>query len=99
MAKIVVTTISAEVLKVEFNDYFTQGIVDEKISFFNRRDIEVVKVYSDLVTVHVLDLSRDWQLSDTEDLSNKVLQIDNIDGTTSWADIGALALQIANLMK
>jgi len=99
MAKIVVTTIDANHIKVEFNDYYTNGVVGQKISFYNRTDLESVHVYTDLITVHVLNLSQDWQLSDVEDLSEGILQIDEIDATTSWADLTVLAAQIAGLIK
>lgn len=99
MAKIVVTTIDANHIKVEFNDYYTDGVVGQKISFYNRTDLESVHVYTDLITVHVLNLSQDWQLSDVEDLSEGILQIDEIDATTSWADLTALGAQIAALIK
>jgi len=98
MAKIVVTTIDANHIKVEFNDYYTNGVVPTKCSFYNRTDIELVEVYSNMVAVHVLDTTRDWQISDVEDLDEKILQIDDIDSTTSWADLDTLAAQIAALM-
>ena len=99
MAKIQITTVDTNHIKVELNDYYTNGLVDIITAYYNRVDIEKVEVYEDMVTVHVLDTSIDWQVSDTEDLSNMVLQIDNIDGTTTWADLDTLAAQIAALMK
>ena len=99
MAKIQITTVDANHIKVEFNDYYTNGVVDIITAYYNRVDIEKVEVYAEMLTVKVLDTSIDWQVSDTEDLSNTVLQIDNIDGTTTWADLDTLAAQIAALMK
>ena len=94
-----VTTVDANHIKVEFQDYYTNGVVGEKIAWYNRSEIQLVKEWSNMVTVHVLDQAQDWQLSDTENLSNMVLQVDDIDGTTSWADLTTLAAQIAALMK
>ena len=98
MAKITVTTIDANTIKVIFNDYYTDGVVPTLCAYYNRTDIEMVEVFSNMVTVHVLNTTQDWQLSDVEDLDEKILQIDNIDGTTSWADLDTLATQIAALM-
>ena len=99
MPKIKVTTVDANHIKVEFQDYYTNGVSDRKVAWYNRNKIELVEEYSNMVTVHVLDQSQDWQLSDTEDLDENIFQIDDIDGTTSWADLTALGAQIATLMK
>lgn len=98
MPKIKVTTVDANHIKVEFQDYYTNGVVDVKIAWYNRREIEYVEEYSNMVVVKVLGLSQSWQLHSTEDLDEKILQVDNIDGTTSWADLTTLAAQIAALM-
>ena len=95
---ITVTTQDANHIKVVFNDYYTDGVVDTLCAYYNRTDIEKVEVYANVVIVHVLDSSQDWQLSDTQNLSEGILQIDNIDGTTTWADLDTLAAQIAALM-
>lgn len=94
-----VTTVDANHIKVEFQDYYTNGVVSEIAAFYNRVDIEEVKVYSNHIRIHVLNNSQDWIISDTEDLDEKILQIDDIDGTTSWASHTVLAAQIAALMK
>ena len=93
-----VTTVDANHIKVEFRDYFTNGVVKAECAYYNRTDLELVSVFSNMVSVHVLNLSQDWQLSDTENLAEKILQVDDIDGTTSWASLDALGAQIAALM-
>lgn len=99
MAKIKVTTVDANHVKVEFNDYFTDGVTQQKVVFFNRADIEKVEVWSNHIVVHMIGEAKDWQLSDAEDLTKKILQVDNIDGTTTWVSLTVLGAQIAALIK
>lgn len=98
MANIVITTVDANHIKVEFNDYFTDGEVDTKIVWVNRTDIEEVKELDCCVDFHLVAEADDWHFSDTEDLSMNILQIDNINGTTTWADLTTLGAQLAALM-
>ena len=93
-----VTTVDANHIKVEFQDYYTNGVVGTKVSWYNRADLELVEEYSNLIKVHALNRSQDWQLSDTEDLSEGILQVDDINGTTTWASLTVLGAQIAALI-
>jgi len=98
MANIVITTVDANHIKIEFNDYFTDGEVDTKIAWVNRTDIEEVLELDCCIDVHLVAETEDWHFSDAEDLSNNILQIDNIDGTTTWASLTVLGTQLAALM-
>lgn len=94
MANIKITTVDANHIKVEFQDYYPDTI-QFSTSFYNRADIKEIKVFSNNVQVEMLTGEK-WNLSDTG--AAGILEVDDIDGTTSWADLTTLAAQIAALI-
>ena len=98
MANIVITTVDANHIKVEFNDYYTNGVVSQKVGWYRRADINIVLEFESNISVHVIDAAQDWQVSNVEDLDEGILEIDDINGTTTWASLTVLGAQISALM-
>lgn len=92
---IVITTVDANHIKVEFNDYYPTNY-PVSTAYYNRAEIAKVEVFVDNVMV-TMDDGAKWYVSDTG--TSEVFQIDNIDGTTTWASDTVLAAQIAGLIK
>ena len=59
MPKIKVTTVDANHIKVEFQDYHTNGQSDKKVAWYNRNKIELVEEYDNMITVQVLEQSKE----------------------------------------
>ena len=90
-----VTTVDANHVKVEFQDYYPDNH-PISVAWYNRTDIVKVEEWANYVLV-TLSNKEVWYVSDTQ--GQGVFQIDDINGTTSWVDLEALATQIAALMK
>lgn len=95
MANIVVSIHSANVVKVEFNDYYQNGS-DVKIAYYNRNDIEKIEVFSDKVKVHILGGVKDWELSYTT--SGSTFVVDEVNGVTTINSNEHLAQLISDLI-
>lgn len=94
MANIKITTVDANHIKVEFQDLYPDT-VQYSIAFYNRHAIDEVQVFDNNVQVELRNGEK-WNLSDTA--SAGILQVDDINGTTTWADLTTLAAQIAALI-
>ena len=95
MANIVITTVNANTIKVEFNDYYPTNH-DISIAYYNRSNIQKVELKSDRVKVQVLDEGVEWQLSYTT-LAG-AFTVDEIDGDTTITSNDDLASKIAALI-
>ena len=94
MANIKVTTVDANHIKVEFQDYYPDNY-SIKCAYYNRNDIEKVEVFSDYIRVHVLGGTKDWILSYTSTIGAFI--VDTVDGFAP-IDNDDLALKIASLI-
>ena len=95
MANIVVTTVDANHIKVDFGDYHPEQ-TRICIGYYNRATIEKVEQNADFVRVHVLDGGVDWYLS--HDGYTGTFEVDSIDGVSIISN-SQLATLVAALMK
>ena len=93
MANIVVTS-TAEYIKVDFGAYYPDSYPVSK-AYYNRNELEKVELYSNVVKVHMLDASKDWEL--TWD-GAEGFQVDTIDTAAPTSD-SDLCDKIAALIK
>jgi len=94
MANIVVTTVDANHIKVEFNAYYPD-YYSVKCTYYNRSNIQKVEVFDDYIRVHVLSGLTDWTLSTT--LTTGTFIVDSVDGIAP-TDNDDLASKIAGLI-
>jgi len=91
MANVVVTS-DANTVKVDFGVYYPD-YYPVSIAYYNRNDIDKVELYSTLVSVHIFNGAKDWELSYD---GSAGFHVDTVDGVapTSNSDlcdkIGAL---------
>ena len=90
-----VTTVDANHIKVEFQDYYP-ATVSISTSFYSRSDVLKVEVFANCVAV-TMENAEVWYLNSVA--NGSILQIDDIDGTTTWASLTVLAAQLAALIK
>lgn len=89
-----VTTVDANHIKVEFQDYYPTAY-PVSTAWYNRNEIAKVEVFADNIMVTMDDLTK-WYVSNVG--TSEIFQIDDIDGTTTWADLTTLGAQIAALI-
>ena len=87
MAKLVVTSTANSILVV-MNDYFTSAVTQDKEGVWRKERIHF-RNRGTYVLVEI-DGESDWKVSNVEDLPNKILQIDSVDGTSPIADADTL---------
>jgi hypothetical protein len=92
---VVITTVDANHIKVEFNDYYPT-YYPVSTAFYNRSEILKVEVFANSVYV-LMKNGEHWNLNSVG--ADGIFQIDDIDGTTTWASLTVLAAQIAALIQ
>ena len=92
MANIVVTS-TVNNIKVDFGVYYPTYPIS--VAYYNANEIEKVELFSDMVKVHLLSGTNDWELSYD---GSAGFQVDTVDGVTPTSNsdlcdkIGALII-------
>lgn len=79
MANLVITSTANSIL-VSMNDYFVKGITQGKKGVWRKENISL-KLRLNCILVSIQN-EEDWLVSDVENLNNRILQIDSIDGNS-----------------
>lgn len=90
----VIITSTENYIKIDYNDYYPNPY-PATVGYYNRSTIEKVKIYPNVVVVHILENTRDWELSYDGSEGFKVKSIDGV-VPTDLADLGS---KLALLMK
>ena len=94
MSNIVVSIVNANIIKVEFNNYYPTNH-DISIAYYNRSTIQKLELKSDRVIVHVLEEGKDWSLALTT--TDGCFIVDTVEGITP-TDLDDLASKLADLI-
>ena len=93
MANIIVTTVDANHVKVDFNAYYPSAYL-VSTAYYNRSLIEMVELYADYVEVQMSD-GIQWKLA--HNTVSGTFEVDSIDGTSITTN-AQLATLIGALM-